>query len=113
MTRQITRCIIAEPNVAEALIQHYREWEVEPHGVIRELTSYLVQLRFILRQALLVSPRETVARDEYIDWAQRQEARQTVALQRLEQQLKSMTLEHSKVVRKKMFHQLAVDDNVN
>ncbi|KAM7535334.1 hypothetical protein Aperf_G00000093009 [Anoplocephala perfoliata] len=96
LTRQITRCIINEPNVTAALIQHYQEWQVEPHGAIRELASYLVQLRFILRQMLLISPKETAARDEYIDWAKRQEAKQTVTLQRLEQHVRSMSLEHNK-----------------
>ncbi|VDM25485.1 unnamed protein product [Hydatigera taeniaeformis] len=98
VTRQITRCIVAEPVVAAALIRHYREWRVEPSGAIRELTSQLVQLRFILRQVLLVSPHETAVRDEYIEKAEKQGAKQGETLQRLIDRLEFMTQEHNKLV---------------
>ncbi|KAL5968395.1 Dynein regulatory complex protein 10 [Taenia solium] len=102
VTRQITRCIVAEPMVTAALIRHYREWRVEPSGAMRELASQLVQLRFILRQVLLVSPHETAARDEYIERAEKQGAKQGVTLQRLIDRLEIMTQEHNKVSEEKV-----------
>ncbi|KAL5108752.1 Dynein regulatory complex protein 10 [Taenia crassiceps] len=102
VTRRITRCIVAEPVVTAALIQHYREWRVEPSGPMRELASQLVQLRFILRQVLLVSPHETAARDEYIERAEKQDAKQEVTLQRLMDRLEVMTQEHNKVSEEKI-----------
>ena len=84
--------------VAAALIRHYRQWRVEPTGAIRELASQLVQLRFILRQVLLVSPRETAERDEFIERAEKQGAKQSVTLQRLEERLEVLTREQDKVV---------------
>ena len=98
LTRQITRCIVSNPTVTASLIRHYREWRVEPTGAIRELASQLVQLRFILRQVLLVSPRETAARDEYIEQAEKQGVKQNVTLQRLEERLEILTREQNKVV---------------
>ncbi|CDI98158.1 IQ domain containing protein D [Echinococcus multilocularis] len=102
VTRQITRCIVAEPVVTAALIRHYREWRVEPSAPIRELASQLVQLRFILRQVLLVSSHETAARDEYIKRAEKQDAKQGATLQRLIDRLEVMTQEHNKVSEEKI-----------
>lgn len=81
-----------------SLIRHYREWRVEPSGAMREMASQLVQLRFILRQVLLVSSHETAARDEYIERAEKQGAKQGVTLQRLMDRLEDMTQEHNKAV---------------
>ncbi|KAH9284733.1 hypothetical protein ECG_03207 [Echinococcus granulosus] len=102
VTRQITRCIVAEPVVTAALIRHYREWRVEPGGPMRELASQLVQLRFILRQVLLVSSHEIAARDEYIERAEKQGAKQGATLQRLIDRLEVMTQEHNKVSEEKI-----------
>lgn len=84
--------------VTASLIRHYREWRVEPSGAMREMASQLVQLRFILRQVLLVSSHETAARDEYIERAEKQGAKQGVTLQRLMDRLEDMTQEHNKAV---------------
>lgn len=99
VTRQITRCMVAEPVVAQALIRHYREWRVEPPSPLRELASQLVQLRFILRQILLVSPKESAERDEYIERAVIQSGKQDAVLKKLKERLETLTKEHNEIVR--------------
>ncbi|VDL93720.1 unnamed protein product [Schistocephalus solidus] len=76
LTRQITRELIKVRPATEALIRHYQEWEVEPSGPVKHMTSLLVQLRHLMRHELLTTPKERAQKDEYLAMAERRSLKQ-------------------------------------
>nr|CDS29760.1 IQ domain containing protein D [Hymenolepis microstoma] len=101
-TRQIIHYMLAEPGITSALIKHYQEWKVEPEGTIRELASYLVQFRFMMRHQLLFSSQETAEREEFLEQTQRHGNRQAQVIRRLEEQLDSMMKKRNKMLETKI-----------
>lgn len=91
--------MLAKPEITSALIKHYVEWKVEPEGTIRDLASFMVQLRSTMHYQLLFSPQETAEREEFLEQTQRQETKQAQEIQRLEEQQDLMIKRHNKVVR--------------
>ncbi|VDO11715.1 unnamed protein product [Rodentolepis nana] len=101
-TRQGIHNMLSEAEVTSALIKHYQEWKVEPEGKIRELASYLVQLRSMMHHQLLFSSQETAEREEFLEQTQRHGIRQAQVIQRLEEQWDSMMKKHNKMLETKI-----------
>ncbi|VDD78598.1 unnamed protein product [Mesocestoides corti] len=102
VTREITRGIVANPIVTSVLIRHYKEWQVEPEDTVRDLASLLAQLRHILRQVLLITPRETALRSDYIEKTERRTKKDARTIQQLLQRLNDMNQAFKKVSEKKI-----------
>ncbi|VDL18940.1 unnamed protein product [Hymenolepis diminuta] len=101
-TRQIIHCMLAKPEITSALIKHYEEWKVEPEGAIRDLASFMVQLRFTMHYQLLFSPQETAKKEEFLEQTRRQEIKQAQEIRRLEEQQDLMIKKHNKVIETKI-----------
>ncbi len=102
--RRISRVLLADRQVTAALVRHYREWQVEPTDPVKNLASILVQLRFILRQILLVTPKEAARRAEYIERAEKRGTEQAKSIQQLADQLATLTRAHNRVVGLYLYH---------
>lgn len=49
------------------LVLHQSQWNIEPGEAIRELLAALIQLRFLMRQDLLTTPKERALQDNYLE----------------------------------------------
>ncbi|VDN12176.1 unnamed protein product [Dibothriocephalus latus] len=83
-----------------ALLRHYQQWGVEACPPLKHMGSLLVQMRFLVRQALLTTTKEKTKREEYQNKTERRMRRQLRLIEEMTTDLSNQTEEHNKMVRR-------------
>ncbi len=65
MTREILNQLIHNEAAAFAIVRHYHEWWAEHSNMIRHMSSYLVQLRYLMRQKFLTTRQQLLERSRF------------------------------------------------
>nr|VZI42745.1 unnamed protein product [Spirometra erinaceieuropaei] len=98
LSRHLIRSLMSNKEACFALLRHYKQWDVEACPAIKHLGSLLVQMRFLVRQALLTTTREKTMREEYQNKTERRMRRQARLIEEMTSDLATQTEEHNKMV---------------
>ncbi|BHF72195.1 hypothetical protein SprV_0401525900 [Sparganum proliferum] len=99
LSRHLIRSLMSNKEACFALLRHYKQWDVEACPAIKHLGSLLVQMRFLVRQALLTTTREKTMREEYQNKTERRMRRQARLIEEMTNDLSNQTEEHNKMAK--------------
>ncbi|VDL94172.1 unnamed protein product [Schistocephalus solidus] len=112
LSRHLIRSLMSNKEACFALLRHYKQWDVEACPVLKHLGSLLVQMRFLVRQALLTTTKEKTMREEYQNKTERRMHRQLRLIEEMTTDLSNQTEEHNKMVRREIFRKFVLFDEI-